>query len=597
MIWVWIGEGFVQCKKGEDNLFQAGERYFKELVNRSMIQPMEDNFDKFEQWFRVHDIVFDLICELSRDENFATTLGSREQQASLACSTRAKKIGMHHLDSKVRRLAVHNLHVQNLPEETMDKPEVLRSLNIVGSEIGNMIPLDSFKVCRVVYIHGCQVPIHLKHMGRLLHLKYLEIQDTLVPELPKEIGHLKSLQALLLNNIGLDELPPAVCSLTQLMCLIAEGFQRFPADRMGNLTSLEELRLKSVAGRSSTKDLVVELGKLTRLRMVTINFSEELEESLQKALVQSLCNMQELQELALYSKMLAPPGDSAWEGWVPPRKLRRLLISGIIFTRLPGWINNYRLPLLYFLSMAVYVVQVQDLDNLARLPVLSYLMLDGYSWPPGYTVGTGGFKNMKFCFVGTALKFHVGAMPRLEQLEFGVNAGHGSFEANGVPFKQIPTKDAIVDLDLGLDNLLSLEIVTANVNCLGATAAEVEEVEAVVRGQMEGHPNRPTIRLNRVYENCMLPDEDLEAQLQQRAEELIINISVLGWNDESDATFISVLRSFQRLQKAVISMDCAGASLCEVDKVEAALRHAADVHPGHPTIELIKINTEVTASI
>ncbi|KAF8780569.1 hypothetical protein HU200_001389 [Digitaria exilis] len=216
-------------------------------------------------------------------------------------------------------------------------------------------------------------------MGGLLHLKYLEIQDTPVPELPKEIGHLKSLQALLLINIGLHELPPAVCSLTQLMCLIAEGFPRFPADRMGNLTSLEELRLKSVAGRSSTKDLVVELGKLTRLRMVTITFSEELEESLQKALVQSLCNMQELQELALYSKMLAQPGDSAWEGWVPPRKLRRLLISGIIFTRLPGWINNYRLPLLYFLSMAVYVVEVQDLDNLARLRVLSYLMLDGYS--------------------------------------------------------------------------------------------------------------------------------------------------------------------------------------------------------------------------
>ncbi|KAF8780570.1 hypothetical protein HU200_001390 [Digitaria exilis] len=167
---------------------------------------------------------------------------------------------------------------------------------------------------------------------------------------------------------------------------------------------------------------------------------------------------------------------------------------------------------------------------------------------------------MKFCFVGTALKFHVGAMPRLEQLQFGVNAGHGSFGVHGVPFEHIRTKDAIADLDLGLDSLLSLEIVTANVNCLGATAAEVEEVEAVVRGQMEGHPNRPTIRLNRVYETCMLPDEDPEAQV----------------------------RHYMR----VISMDCAGASLCEVDKVEAALRHAADVHPGHPTIELIKINTE-----
>lgn len=72
---------------------------------------------------------------------------------------------------------------------------------------------------------------------------------------------------------------------------------------------------------------------------------------------------------------------------------------------------------------------------------------------------------------------------------------------------------------------------------------------------------------------------------------------MLEWNDEFEATFISLLRSFQHLRKAVISMDCAGASLCEVDKVEAALRHAADGHPGHPTIQLIRINAEVTASI
>lgn len=514
MIWVWIGEGFVQYYEKGDNPFEVGERYFKELVNRSMIQPMEDKFDQFAQWFRVHDIVFDLICELARDENYATILGSREQQASPA-SSREKKISMPRLE-KVRRLVVLNHQAQNLPGETMDKPEVLRSLHIIGSEIGTMAPLDSFRICRVLYIHGSNVPIHFKHMGRLLHLKYLEIQETPVAELPKEIGHLKSLQALLLINIGLQELPPAVCSLTQLMCLIVEGFERFPADRMGNLTSLEELRLKSVAGRSSTEDLVVELGKLTRLRMVTITFSEQLEESLQKALVQSLCNMRDLQELALFSKkMPSQPGDSAWEGWVPPRKLRRLLISGIIFTRRPEWINNYHLPLLYFLCVDVYVVQVQDLDNLARLQKLSYLMmLDSFIWPPAYTVRTDSFKNIKFCFVGTALKFHVGAMPRLEQLQFGVNAGHGTWEVHGVPFEQIRTKDAIADLELGLDNLLSLEIVAPNINCLGASAAEVEEVEAVVRGQLEGHPNRPTVIVNRVNEKYMLPDEHLEAQVR-----------------------------------------------------------------------------------
>jgi hypothetical protein len=63
------------------------------------------------------------------------------------------------------------------------------------------------------------------------------------------------------------------------------------------------------------------------------------------------------------------------------------------------------------------------------------------------------------------------------------------------------------DLDLGLDNLLSLEQVTIKIDCSGATAAEVQEVEAVVTRAVENHPNRPTIKMNRVYEENILSDE------------------------------------------------------------------------------------------
>jgi hypothetical protein len=66
VIWMWIGEGFIHLEKEEGSLFEVGERYFKELVNRSMIQPIEDKFDRFTEWFSIHDIVFDLIRELSK---------------------------------------------------------------------------------------------------------------------------------------------------------------------------------------------------------------------------------------------------------------------------------------------------------------------------------------------------------------------------------------------------------------------------------------------------------------------------------------------------------------------------------------------------
>ena len=149
-----------------------------------------------------------------------------------------------------------------------------------------------------------------------------------------------------------------------------------------------------------------------------------------------------------------------------------------------------------------------------RLPELSYLELGGFSWPPWYTVSTDGFKNLRFCHVGTALKFHMGAMPRLEELQFKVFAGYCSWVVNGVPLEQFPPKDEIEDLDLGLHNLLSLEKVTVTVDCLGATAAEVQEVEAMVTRAMENHPNHPTMKMDRVYEENVLSDEHREARVR-----------------------------------------------------------------------------------
>ncbi|CAN6374626.1 unnamed protein product [Urochloa humidicola] len=42
------------------------------------------------------------------------------------------------------------------------------------------------------------------------------------------------------------------------------------------------------------------------------------------------------------------------------------------------------------------------------------------------------------------------------------------------------------------------------------------------------------------------------------------------------------------LQKVTVRIGCQGASVSEVEKAEAALRHAAEVHPNHVTLELIR---------
>jgi hypothetical protein len=47
-------------------------------------------------------------------------------------------------------------------------------------------------------------------------------------------------------------------------------------------------------------------------------------------------------------------------------------------------------------------------------------------------------------------------------------------------------------------------------DCEGARRSDVEDVEAAVRHVVEGHPNNPTLYMQRDNEQLMLSDEEVE---------------------------------------------------------------------------------------
>jgi disease resistance protein RPM1 len=59
-------------------------------------------------------------------------------------------------------------------------------------------------------------------------------------------------------------------------------------------------------------------------------------------------------------------------------------------------------------------------------------------------------------------------------------------------------KDGNDDGRFGLEYFASLQYVHVTILCNGASAAEVEEVEAAVRGAVDVHPNRPTLEVVRI---------------------------------------------------------------------------------------------------
>jgi hypothetical protein len=309
----------------------------------------------------------------------------------------------------------------------MSNQVAVRSVYITSGEVVKVMPLLSkFEACRVLAMEYSYIPPdpeldmfaivkNTKHVSKLLHLRYLEIEISHYDfELLKEIGNLKSLKTLMLSGYSAQNtqiLLATIGRLTQLKCLhISPPVEVLP-NTIGRLICLEELKLCV----DTTADWWVQFGKLTRLRVVELTFWYYPDETCIKALVQSLSNLQEIKELHLRSYGEGST-TATWNGWKPSPQLCRLKLHQVGFS--PHLIDPSCFGRLRYLSAENIVVEAKDLENLALLPELLYLYLQGHCPSERFIVGADGFKKLMVCDVPTKLKFLQGAMPCLESLNY-----------------------------------------------------------------------------------------------------------------------------------------------------------------------------------
>ncbi|VAH54735.1 unnamed protein product [Triticum turgidum subsp. durum] len=204
LIWKWVGEGFVKKERGR-SLYEVGEDYLKELINKSLVQPVIFNHANKVYSCRVHDMVRDLITSLSNEENFIMTVGGPQPV---------------HLPSKIRRLSIQT----NIEEVANQLPTMnlshVRSL-AVSSSAFNLLPrLTGFPVLRVLDLTECkQVDNnHWKEICSLFHLRYLSLKGTSITKIPKQIRNLRFMQVLDIRSTKIEEeLPSTFTQLTQLL--------------------------------------------------------------------------------------------------------------------------------------------------------------------------------------------------------------------------------------------------------------------------------------------------------------------------------------------------------------------------------------------
>ncbi|KAL6654408.1 hypothetical protein ACP70R_007873 [Stipagrostis hirtigluma subsp. patula] len=492
LIWNWIAQGFVCQEKGV-GLFELGERYFCELIDRGMILPVEMEGSGLVYGCRVHNMVLDLIRHLSSNENFVSLLD--QVHGKSAAST-------------IRRLALQNLNEEHSLGSNMHL-EHLRSLDAIGCPMYVIPPLSSFRVLRVLDLQSCGSVegYHLRHIGKLLFLKFLGLRNTVTNELPEEIGHLMFLQTVDLEGSGVKELPASMGQLTQLMCLNVDWKTRVP-HWIGNLTSLQQLEIYPGGGHDddSASWFVKELRKLTELRVLCSVI--KIKEEQTRDLLESLAKLQKIEVIHFddYGEQLVSGVVWEPEGFVLSPHLRFLELRRLEFSRLPEWINPSRLYKLCHLWLMLSDMDDKDLEILGRFPVLRCLHMVIVNSERGEIITSGGggaFQNLKFCSITRPLKFPEGAMPKLEILDFRFNV------------RLLRDAKHDFDFDFGLRNLSSLQQVTVQSNCQAASPQQVEEAERALKNAVDIHPNCPSLEFRRFGHVMRTTDAETRTMTQQ----------------------------------------------------------------------------------
>nr|UBY06874.1 NBS-LRR disease resistance protein [Dasypyrum villosum] len=477
LIWRWLAEGFIQCdNKEEIRLFEIGESYFNELMNRSLIQPAKVNQEGTVVTCSIHDMVLDLICSLSSEENFISILDNGNWHAP-------------NLQRKFRRLSLHNINakVQNRQFDSTSLSKV-RTFAVFSPVTCDWLPsLSSFQFLRVLDLGNCgsrksSSGINLKFVGNLIHLRYLGLKHVDVHKLSGDIGKLQLLQILDIEGTRIKELPASIVQLRNLIFLYVDADVKLPKG-MENLTSLEVLQNVNL---TLSPHIVKELSHLTEVRELKLQYgSKGVDLINMDILTESLGNLQKLQILCIdFGDRLM---DCMRESWVPPPCLHTFdSWSGRqgSFLRLPKWINSTSL-LPHLSSLAIFVEELQgdDLQIIGMLPALQSLHLRASRVMGTLVVRADAFPFTRFCFFWgfrtPPCLFPAGAMPRVQHLYFEVSA----------------RSIASGEVDCGMGHLPSLEIVEVDLQHENSSDDEMKTAKAWLTRAAEAHPNRPTINI------------------------------------------------------------------------------------------------------
>ncbi|KAL8150653.1 hypothetical protein V2J09_020461 [Rumex salicifolius] len=365
----WVAQGFIQPSKTGDKGTQVdlGRENIKSMLANGLLQYTND----VEYPFSMHELIHDLALYVSRD----------------TCLIIKNDRDVHNASSGLEHLLIEggnacNSHLRFLEANTQCTLHTLRC------ERATTISLDlvaQARFLRKLILVSCGIKEIPRSIGRLKHLRILELKGNPFKYLPESIGRLYSLQIIdLIDCDRLVELPQTFTKLLNLRDIYTTKAVHIPKG-MGQMVCLETLpivRLKK-GGGSEIKELRSLLrlcGNVILMQLENISRKEDatgagLNTKAGITLLELKWTSSE--EYKIKDEASYDYDEEVMEGLKPHSKLKTLWVVNFRGKRFSPWLSNG----LYFDRLVelrlVNCKRCERLPTLGGLPCLETLVVIG----------------------------------------------------------------------------------------------------------------------------------------------------------------------------------------------------------------------------